>query len=112
VAVAHKLKPSDGLPLHPACAGITERLHHAARASRKQNGENPRTQDTHSRKRPKLKRNHKQHPSTIKLYRTGSSVQVAPEKVHADMAVQPERGREKEKLLHPIDEVRICSLIG
>lgn len=86
-AVAHKLKPNDGLLVHPACARPTERLHHAGQASRKQKGENSRTHDTDSRKRPKFKRNHKQHPSTIKLYRTGSSVQLTPEKVHADMAV-------------------------
>jgi hypothetical protein len=48
---------------------------------------NLRIHNKDSRKRPKLKRNHKQHPSTMKIYPIIPSVRVTPEKVYVDIAV-------------------------
>lgn len=72
---------------HPACAGRTERLHHAGRAGQKTDRGNRRIHDKDSRKHPKLKRNHKRQPTTMKTYPIIPSVQVTTEKVYVDTAV-------------------------
>jgi hypothetical protein len=64
-----------------------------------------------SRKRPKLKRNHKQNALTIKLYRLIRSVQTTTEKFRVDIAVEMERDRERRKTVASSRRNAYCSPI-